>query len=181
MKRTIFIFSNGELHRKENTLYFESEDRKRKYIPIENTQELLIFGEVTINKKLMDFLSQKQLIMHFYNYYGYYSGSFYPREHYNSGYMILKQAEFYLDSNKRILIARRFVEGAIINILKVLVYYRNRGKKLEDVIENIENLKIAIEGCKNIEELMAIEGNCREYYYKAFDVVIDNKDFCFKS
>lgn len=100
MKKSIYIFSDGEIKRKDNTLYFETEDG-RKYIPVENTQEILIFGEVTINKRLLEFLTESEIIMHFFNYYGYYVGSFYPREHLNSGYMILKQAEHYLDHKKK--------------------------------------------------------------------------------
>lgn len=181
MKKTIYIFSGGELHRKENTLYFEATEGKRKYIPIENTQEILIFGEVTINKKLLDFLSQNEIILHFYNYYGYYIGSFYPRQHYNSGFMILKQTEKYLDEGKRFGLAKKLVEGAIFNILKVLQYYFNRGKKLEEEIEKIENLKSKLEECRSIEELMAIEGNSRGYYYNAFDKIIDKEEFSFNS
>ena len=30
MKKTIYIFSSGELHRKQNTLYFESGEGKSK-------------------------------------------------------------------------------------------------------------------------------------------------------
>jgi len=181
MKRSIFIFSSGQLHRKENTLYFESEKEERKYIPVENTQEMFIFGEVTINKKLLDFLAQKEIILHFYNYYGYYTGSFYPREHYNSGFMILRQAEAYLNQNKRVSLAKRFVEGAILNMLKVLTYYNNRGKDLSSEIEGMENLKNKIQEFNSTEELMAIEGNCREYYYKGFDKIIEDQDFLFSS
>ncbi|HEC92057.1 MAG TPA: CRISPR-associated endonuclease Cas1, partial [Candidatus Atribacteria bacterium] len=114
--------SNGELKRQQNTLYFEGE-KGRKYLPVENVGEFLIFGEVTINKKLLEFLSQQEILLHFFNYYGYYVGTYYPREHYNSGYMILKQAEFYLDNEKRILLAQKFVDGAVSNMLRVLKYY----------------------------------------------------------
>jgi len=106
MKRTIYIFSDGEIKRKGNTLYFES-DGGKKYIPVESTSELFIFGEVTINKRLLEFLTETEIIMHFFNYYGYYIGSFYPREHLNSGYMILKQAEHYLDIDKRLTLAKK--------------------------------------------------------------------------
>ena len=115
MKKPIYIFNSGDLRRKGNTLYFETEEGK-KYIPIENTREIMIFGEVSINKKLLDFLSQKEILLHFFNYYGYYSGTYYPREHYNSGYMIVKQAEHYLDDTKRITLARKFMEGSLENI-----------------------------------------------------------------
>lgn len=61
MKKTIYIFSSGQLHRKQNTLYFESEEGKRKYVPVENTKEIMIFGEVSLNKKLSEFLSQQEI------------------------------------------------------------------------------------------------------------------------
>jgi CRISPR-associated protein Cas1 len=127
MSKSIYVFSSGKLERKHNTIYFEDSEGKRKYIPIENTRELHIFGEVSLNKKILEYLSQKEILLHFYNYYGYYSGSFYPREHYNSGYLILKQAEHYLDEEKRLILAKSFVRGALQNMEKVLKYYGNRG------------------------------------------------------
>jgi len=178
MKKTIYIFSDGELHRKQNTIYFEGE-KGRKYIPVENTGEMLIMGEVTINKKLLEFLSRQEIILHFFNHYGYYVGSFYPREHYNSGHMILKQAEHYLDDTKRITLARKFIVGAVENINKVLGYYLNRGVELNETINVIKNLEQLIENQANTEELMAIEGNIREQYYKAFDKIFENHEFEF--
>lgn len=180
MKGSIYIFSNGELKRKENTLYFEMEEG-RKYIPVENTSELFILGEVTINKRLLEFLSKSEIIMHFFNHFGYYVGSFYPREHLNSGYMILKQAEHYLDHVKRVQLAKKFVEGAVENIKKVLSYYLNRGKDLGAIIQKVDNLAQSILMCENTEQLMAIEGNIREQYYSAFDRILDNEDFIFES
>lgn len=178
MKKTIYIFSDGEIHRKQNTIYFEGE-KGRKYIPIENTGEILIFGEVTINKKLLEFLSQTEVILHFFNHYGYYIGSFYPREHNNSGHMILKQAEHYLNSDKRLKLASKFVSGAVANIKKVLCYYQNRGVDLKNCISVIEDLEQKIPEQESTEQLMAIEGNIREQYYKAFDKIFDNPEFEF--
>ena len=180
MKKTIYIFSNGMLKRKQNTLYFETAEGKRKYVPVENTGEMMIFGEVTINKKLLDFLSQQEIILHFFNYYGYYSGSFYPREHYNSGYMILKQSEFYLDEGRRIKLAKKFVEGAVSNIKRVLSYYQNRGVDLSFYINQIERLESLIANQENINELMAIEGNIRETYYDSFGHIISDENFKFE-
>ena len=127
MKKTLYIFSSGELHRKQNTIYFLTKDGKRKYVPVENTGEIYIFGEVSINKKLLEFVSQQEIILHFFNHYGYYVGSFYPREHYNSGFMILKQAEHYSDNDKRLKLAIKFVFGSAENMKKVLQYYISRG------------------------------------------------------
>lgn len=179
MKKTLYIFSNGELVRKANTLYFESEEAK-KYIPVEDTGEIMIFGEVTVNKKLLDFLSQKEIVLHFFNYYGYYMGSFYPREHLNSGYMTLKQAEHYLDDEKRLTIAKGIVYGAARNIRQVLKYYQSRDKNVTEVLQSVERLLEVINDCPDTTTLMAIEGNIRDHYYKAFDNITGNPDFIFQ-
>jgi len=176
MKKTIYVFSDGEIKRRQNTIYFES-DKGRKYVPVENTGEILIFGEVTLNKRILEFFTQQEIILHFFNRYGYYVGSFYPREHLNSGYMILKQAEHYLDKEKRLLLARLFVWGALENIKKVLAYYINRGVNVEDIRDKIENLQNQLGDVQSVEEAMALEGNARDYYYRGFDKILDNRDF----
>jgi len=178
MKETLYIFSDGKLKRQANTLYFKS-DKKRKYIPVEHISSMMIFGEITLNKKLLEFLSRNEILLNFFNHYGYYVGTYYPREHYNSGYLILKQAEFYLDKKKRFNLAKKFVEGAVINMLKVLRYYNTRGCNLESSILGIENLQEKISIQREIEELMAIEGNIREKYYEAFNDIIKNENYYF--
>jgi len=180
MKRSVYIFSNGEIKRKDNTLYFETEG-ERKYLPIENVNELLVFGEVEFNKKLLEFLAHHQVVVHFFNYYGYYVGSFYPREHFNSGYILLKQCEHYLDDEKRIVLARKFVEGAVENMRVILMYYENRGKDVNRSRESIEKLSKALKDCTSIAELMAIEGNIKEQYYNSFDNILMKEDFSFES
>lgn len=121
-----------------------------------------------------------EIILHFYNYYGYYAGSYYPREHLNSGYMILRQAEHYLDSTKRLELAKEFVVGAAKNIEQTIRYYLNRGKDLQNIEDQIKNLEQRINECSNIDELMAIEGNIREYYYETFDEIIQKPEFKFE-
>ena len=134
MKKTIYVFNDGEFKRKDNTLYFETEEGK-KYIPVEDVKEIIVFGEVTLNKRFLEFLTQKEIILHFLNNYGYYTGSYYPREHLNSGYMILRQAEHYLDGEKRLVLAKCFVRVATANMLEVISYYANRGKEVQKQVE----------------------------------------------
>ena len=180
MKKSIYIFSNGELKRKDNTFFIEKEDGKKNYLPIENINDIYIFGEVSVTKKFLELMSQKEIVLHFFNYYGYYSGSFYPREHYNSGYMILNQSKYYFDKEKRLNLARSFVNGSYINMSKVLTYYNNRGRHVEEYILRIDNLAEKIQTSESIEELMAIEGNMWNYYYQSFEKIIDNDDFKFQ-
>jgi len=101
MKKTLYIFQSGALRRKDNSLYFETEERRR-YIPIEDTSDIYIFGEVDVNKKFLEFISQKEVCLHYFNHHGYYVGTFYPREHLNAGHVIIKQAEHYMDGGKRL-------------------------------------------------------------------------------
>lgn len=180
MNRSIYIFSDGELKRKENTIYFENSEGK-KYIPVENTSEIFTFGEITLNKRFLEFLAESEIIIHFFNRYDYYVGSFYPREHLNSGYMILRQAEYYLNEEKRLNLAKKFVYGAVENIKRILVYYQNREKDLQYIIEKINSMNEKLIKCNSINELMAIEGNIREQYYSAFDKILDNEHFIFEA
>lgn len=178
MKKTVFIFSDGELKRKDNTLCYETQ-QGRKFLPIEDINDILVFGEVTFNKQFVEFLSQKEVLVHYFNYHGYYMGTFYPREHMNSGYMILKQAEFYNDHDERLSLAKKFTEGAFKNIRQVIKYYDNRKDDFKETLTSIENIYEGISECETINQLMALEGHIREEYYKTFDKIIDNKDFIF--
>ena len=92
VKETVYMINNGELKRKNNTLYVAGEEENH-YIPINDVAELYILGEVNVSKKALELCTKNQIILHYYNYHEYYIGSYYPREHYNSGYMILRQAE----------------------------------------------------------------------------------------
>ena len=179
MKQPIYLFSDGKLQRRQNTLSFIDKEGKKKYVPVENTSEFYIFGELDLNKRLLEFLTQNEISLHFFNHHGYYVGSFYPREHYNSGCLILKQAEHYLDMRKRMDLARRFITGATENMKRVLSYYQRRGASLQGVIDTINSAASLIPTQDSPETLMAIEGNIHELYYGAFDRILKQDVFSF--
>lgn len=179
MKKTIYIFSNGELKRKQNTIFF-TDGKVKKFIPVEGTNEIMIFGEVSFNMKVLDFLAKNEIVLNLFNYYGYYFGSFYPRKHLNSGIVILRQAEKYLDEAQRLKLASSFVRGGLANIKIVLTYYINRGKPLEEIRERIDSFYEKAGKASSVEQLMGLEGNAREAYYKGFDLILDNPDFIFE-
>ena len=180
MKQPFYIFSDGRLERRQNTLSFIDGEGKRKYVPVENTSEFYIFGEVDLNKRLLEFLTQQEILLHFFNHRGYYVGSYYPREHLNSGWLILKQAEHYLDPAKRVDLARRFVKGASANMRQVLSYYQRRGAGVGEALSAVEEALPLIEEQGSTEALMAVEGNIRETYYGAFEHIIKHEDFSFE-
>lgn len=180
MKKTLYIFTSGELKRKDNSLYFESE-AGRKYIPVEDTNDIYIFGEVDVTKRFLEFAAAKEICIHYFNHYGYYTGTFYPREHYNAGHVILKQAEHYIDKEKRLELARIFIAGSIAQMRQVLKYYQTRAKngkeEITALIEKFKERTSELSEGHTVEELMAVEGHAREDYYKMFDYIINDPDF----
>lgn len=167
MGSTKYIMSMGELTRKDNSLCFRK-DGKNVYIPVENTKEIFCFNEVSINTKLLDFLSQNNIIIHFYNYYGGYSGTYYPRDHYLSGKLLVKQVLKY--ENDRMSVARAIVKGIGLNIYEVLYHYYKHGKK--EVKETTDWIKSdfirLVEQSKDVKELMAYEGEVWMRFYADF-------------
>ncbi len=180
MKRSLYIFSSGELKREGDTLILRSESGK-KVLPIETVNDLYVFSEVTLNKALLQFLTQRQVLLHIFNRYGYYQGTYYPREAMNSGLIILKQAEHFLNPEWRMGLARAFVYGALSNMLFVLRTYASRGKEIRTQIQEIEQLIGHLNDAKKPAELMAIEGHARDIYYSAFDKITENPDFSFET
>ena len=178
MKQSYYLFSSGELHRKDDSLVLINEKIK-KDIPIERVYDLYIFGTITINTTLLSFLSQKGISVHFYNYYEFYIGSYYPKETLVSGSLLLKQVEKYQDYEARLLIAQQFIEAASYNILRNLKYYNSRDKDLSDYINKIEILRKEIYLTQDIQSLMGVEGNIRKVYYESWKVII-NQDIDFE-
>ena len=167
MGSTKYIMSMGELTRKDNSLCFRR-DGKNVYIPVENTKEIFCFNEVSINTKLLDFLSQNNIIIHFYNYYGGYSGTYYPKDHYLSGKLLVKQVLKY--ENDRMSVARAIVKGIGLNIYEVLYHYYKHGKK--EVKETTDWIKSdfirLVEQSQDVKELMAYEGEAWMRFYADF-------------
>jgi len=155
----------------------ESEPRKlpRKPLPVEDIDSIYCFSELRFNTKFLNFIAQKEIILHLFNYYGYYTGSFYPREPYISGKLLVEQVGSYTDSAKRVSIAQRFVEGAAENIKKNLQYYNAREKDLSYFIEKTDEFVSKIHMTNNVQELMGIEGNIRSNYYFAWNLIIDQE------
>lgn len=170
MSRPYYIFSNGRIKRKENTVYIENENGDKKAIPVEDIDTIHLFGEVDINTKLLNFLSQQNKVVHVYNYYGFYSGSFMPRDRNVSGDLTVKQVEHYLDPERRFFIAFSFVEGAIFHMLRNLREYRDTSDFQEKIKTELSNAAEA----KSINELMGCEGRARDAYYQAFNIILRN-------
>jgi len=179
MKKTYYLFNPGRLSRKDNTLKFLPVDENGiegspKYIPIEAVSDLYAFGSLDANSALYNFLGKENISVHFFDYYEHYTGSFYPKEYLLAGKVLVNQVAHYQQNEHRIAIARKFIDGASFNMLKNLRYYNKREKDLQQTIADIESLVPSISQSNAIDELMGIEGNIRQIYYKGFDVILND-------
>lgn len=164
-----YLFSSGRISRSQNTLQITPKDGIKKSVPIMDIRALHIFGQCDFNSALISFLNTKGITMHFYNYYGNYAGSYYPREKLLSGLVVVKQVQHYLELSKRMYLASEFIKTATDNMLANLRYYKSKKKNVTQYIDKIQTLQHRIPTCKTIDELMGIEGNCRSIYYDSFD------------
>lgn len=177
--RRFYINSNGRIRRKDNSITFEfeeNEETKKRDIPITDIDAIYIFSEVDINTKALNLISQNDITLHIYNYYGFYSGSYVPRKKNISGVLLIDQVKYHIDPESRLYIAVCFIESAIFHIIRNL---RKNSLLPEDITELEDNLKKIFE-VKTIEEIMAIEGNTRKKYYQLFNKIIKNDDFYFE-
>lgn len=175
MKRSFYIYNDGMMQRKDNTIRFVNELGSKKDIPIENVGDLYVMSEMNFNTSLINLLAKYGVTVHFFNYYSFYTGSFYPREQLLSGSLLVKQVEHYSDYEKRLEIAKKFIEAAADNIYRNLRYYNSRGKNVKEYMEIIDNLRKRLPLSTNIQELMGYEGNIRKVYYEAWNIIIDQE------
>ena len=175
MGQSFYVYNNGDLRRKDNTLQFTNAEGEKKDIPIERIDDIYVMAEMTFNSTFLSYLSQYGITMHFFNYYNYYTGSFYPKEKLLAGQLLVKQVEHYADHGRRMVLARKFIEAAADNIYRNLRYYNGRGKDVSGYMSEVNDLRKKIPGTESVEELMGIEGNIRKQYYAAWNVIIDQE------
>ena len=162
-RKNYYILTNGILKRKENTLYFINKDGKRP-LPIHAIYSIYAYSALSISSQVVNLLSKEGIPIHFFNKYGFYTGSFYPRETLLSGDLVIKQAKHFIDNEKRLKLATSFVEGAISNMNRILSYY-NLNNNMDALLQDLGS-------CGKITEIMNVEGRARAEYYKLLDKIL---------
>jgi CRISPR-associated protein Cas1 len=147
---------------------------ERRVIPVEDVDAIWAFSELDLNARVLVFLSQHKVPVHFFNYYGFYAGTFYPREYLHAGYLVVRQVRHYSNRRLRLKIAREFIHAAMHNILRNLRYYATRGVELQEQTEGVQAEMLRLESVNTVNELMACEGRARAAYYQGFAGILRN-------
>lgn len=173
LKQSFYIYNNGEIRRKDNTLQFTTFDGTKRDIPIERISDIYVMSEMSFNTAFLNYIAQYQIPIYFFNYYNFYTGSFYPKDGNPAGQLLIQQTAHYMDYQKRLEIAVRIIQAAADNIYRNLRYYNSRDKDVAEYMKDIDSLRGKLGVVCSIEELMGIEGNIRKRYYAAWNTIVN--------
>jgi len=157
----------GELKRKDNSIAFKNE-KGWVYLPVEGVREIYFFNEVSLNSKFLDFVAKAGITLHFFNYYGHYSGSFYPKDYLISGDLTVRQSLAYVEN--RLEIAKSIVRAIAKNIYEVLYhYYRHGSSELKPFLDWLRtDVDKMLEKEIHIKQILFIEGQIWSRFYDSF-------------
>lgn len=196
----LYLTKSGRLRRQDNTLRFESvslppEEDVPEYesegleempadavhaLPVESVDSVYVFGEITLNSRLVNFLNSRKIPVHFFNWFGHHTGTLLPHAEQLSGDLVIRQAEAYRNPAERLGICRALLEATFHNIRSILLYYHRRKGGLEEAAESVRELADRLKEGSTVEELMGLEGNVRRIYYQAWGVWLGNEGMPFK-
>lgn len=177
MKSIFFVYNSGQLSKKDNSLIFVGK-YKSFYIPVEQVDTIIFYGEITFNKRVLQLLNKYQIEAMFYNYYGTFIGKFVPKE-YKDGKILVKQALAYNDEIKRLYIAKMITFYSMKNMIALAKYYRKKGKNLDVQIGKMEYYMSRVDSIENNERLLLLEARFKLIYYSIFDVILESEKFKF--
>ncbi len=177
MKENYYLSQDGILKRKHNTVYFVNKDVEQ-ILPVDQVHSVYCYGRVSFSSGVVAYLSKKGVPLHFFNKYGFYESSLYPRETLVSGDVVIHQAGHYLDAEKRLFLAKSFVRGSGVNIQKNLRYYK-RKSDLQEIILSLDDLLEGLGSCSSVGEVMNVEGRVWNTYYGAYEEILPDR-FSFK-
>ena len=178
-KVNYYITSHGKLIRKHNTVYFlrvnEDGGFERILLPINKIYGIYAYGRIGFSSGVVSFLSKKRVPIHFFNKYGGYVGTLYPRKYLLSGHLLVKQAEHYLKPDLRAELAKKIVKGSIGNMIRNLEYYQRLKGSFEEELSRLGELEGELDKYNEVSEIMGIEGNSRDIYYHSFNKILPSK------
>jgi len=174
VNKDYFIFNSGRMRRKNNTFYFIDEEDNKKSLPVHQIENIYVFGKVDFNTDFLDLLTKHDVRIHFYNYYGFYFGTYYPRSKKVSGFTVVNQSSHYLDKDKREYLAKQFVYSSTFHMLRNLRNYKKH-EEVNSVIENMQSNLDLLENVKRVPEIMGVEGTLRQLYYSSFNYILPDE------
>lgn len=166
---TLFISKDAKLTRQDSTLIVRQEGAPKRRFSINGVKHIIIAGEAGLTTSLLSLLGRNDVRVTILDWYGNVCGTFEPFGAPSAGAIRTAQSQHALDLEKRLVLAKEIVLGAIYNIRANLRYRAYRGVTgLDVVLGRIEQLERSAREATSIEALMGAEGNVRASYYEAW-------------
>lgn len=177
MKKVVYLYKSGQLLQKDYSLFLKDKNSNNIYLPIEQIDTIICFGNITLNKQTLALLNRYKIVILFFNFYGQYIGKFSPKKYFD-GKLLIEQINAFNQKEKREYIAYKIIYSSLKNCLALLKYYDKKGINLE---KEILSLVTIIDNClaKNIETLLILEANAKKIYYSCFDKILNSEKFKF--
>ncbi|OYT33604.1 MAG: subtype I-B CRISPR-associated endonuclease Cas1 [Candidatus Aenigmarchaeota archaeon ex4484_52] len=169
MKEHLYLIDNGMFLRESNTIFFVGE-KLRYRIPINRISAISCFGKASMSSMIVSLFCKKNIPVHLFSKYGKYEGSFMPAEWTYSGKVLIQQAEYYLNKEKRMYLCEAFVNGCKNSMLEVIRDYKIR----KEFLSELKNTTFA-GGDEN--QLRSYEGRLWQIFYRFLGANIRNFTF----
>lgn len=171
MGRNYYLFSKGTLSKKDKNIRLTSLEKEHRDYNVKGVEEIYVLEDVMVNGACLDYLSKLRIPVHYFNDYGHYTGSFYPKENKTSKCLVARQIQSFLNKTKRMKMIREIMKEMSNNIIENVSYYNNKCKNLEMELMEIKFLSEKIKICDNIQDLILLERNISKTYYSCWDKI----------
>lgn len=204
MKTAIYLFEPLTIRRKDQTIFLEKMPNSEHshpgsdiakelieemdlpeedawwnstpaFIPVERVDSIHAYDAVRFNSTFLNFLSQKDIPLHIYNYYGGYSGSYLPKETLPNGSILMKQCLEWSSPEQSLRLSREIVAAAAHNMRHNIRYAVSRSKLDETWLSRFDLFTESIATASATDQLLGIEGQLRAHYYSFLDQRLRNE------
>lgn len=176
----VYVYEQGAMLKyKENRLIINYSENDFKSIPIENIDNIVIFGAIQVSTKCVQQMLTRGVNLTILSKNGSYFGRLESTGHVNINRQRL-QFRKSDDKNFSLNISKRFIKGKVANQRTILMRANKllKSPELTNIVLKISVYSKNIDNAKSIEELMGIEGHLAKMYYKGISNVID-KEYSF--
>ena len=203
MKSPIYLFEPVRLRRKDNTLHFEYREGAKRYgsaseiaqeeweavrdaidpgmetrprfLPVERVDSLHVYTDADLNTALLNFLSDREIPIHFYNAFGSYTGSYTGKSPFPNGRIRIAQFKLHETEDRRLGVAKEMTAGAIHNLRRTIGYYARREEGDISLQPVFEVQAARLETCASMDEIRGVEGTCRRMWYLFMDSLLEEE------
>ena len=177
----VYVYEQGAvLGYRENRLIINYSEDDFKSIPIENIENIILFGGIQVSTACMQQMLAKGVHLTWLSK----TGSYFGRLESTSFINIDRQRLQFRKSDDEkfsLEISKQFIRGKVTNQRTILMRANKmlKNPELEDIILRISVYSKKIGKAKTIEELMGMEGFLAKMYYQGVNFMID-KEYSFK-